>query len=193
MFLKNTGFIDVIIPFLLIFTVIYAVLHKTKAISEEKNIHVILSLLLAIIAILPHILSEVGRPIVPPQYDFVRIMYAVLPEVAILIIAIVLMLIVLGLFLSNVKIGGTTFGAWGTIIAILIIIGIFVINIFDINIARYPIWNRILTPQNQAILIIILVFAIIIAWVTYEPKAEGGIGKSLDKFVKVFSEIGKKD
>ncbi len=188
-FLSRFGFIDVIIPFLLIFTILYAVLRKTEAISKEKNIQVVLAVLLSAIAVLPHVLASVGRQIIPPQYDFVNIMYRVMPEVSILIVGIVLMLIVLGLFLGDVKIAGTPFGAYGTMIAIVILIAIFALNIFKVDFNKYQVLGRILTPQNQAVLIIMLIFAVIVMWVIHEPNPEK---KGWDNFVNVFKEIGGK-
>ncbi len=55
MTLDRIGFVDILLPFLLIFTIIFAVLEKTKILGEgKKNMNVGIALIFALITVIPH-------------------------------------------------------------------------------------------------------------------------------------------
>lgn len=95
--LQNFGFFRVILPFLLVFAVVYAVLIKTKVLGEEakgtaKSAATIIALVSAFLVIA-----------YTPVVDAIA---TLLPQASFLIIIVVLLLMVLGLF-------GITFGETG--------------------------------------------------------------------------------
>lgn len=87
--LEYYGFVDVIMPFLLIFTIVYAVLDKVK-VFKEKKYNVIISTAITLLAIMPHVLY-------PGADDIVSILNSTLPQFAMVTIAIVLFMIMSGL------------------------------------------------------------------------------------------------
>ena len=52
---ESWGLMDVILPFLLIFAVVYAIADKVKLLGENKNTHIILALVMALAVIMPHV------------------------------------------------------------------------------------------------------------------------------------------
>ena len=63
--LEAWGLTDVMLPFLLVFTLVFAVLEKTKVLGmEKKNLNVVVSLVMALSTIIPHITSSY-----PLDYD----------------------------------------------------------------------------------------------------------------------------
>ncbi len=92
--LQYYGIFDVLIPFLLIFTVIFAILQRIKLFGEDKkNINIVVALIMAILTVVPHITRTY-----PGRYDPVAIINALLPSVSVLTIAIILVLLLVGMF-----------------------------------------------------------------------------------------------
>ena len=55
--LERLGVLDVLVPFLLIFTIIYAILLKTKILGEKKEFNIIIALVFAMAVIIPHVMN----------------------------------------------------------------------------------------------------------------------------------------
>ena len=54
--LESWGLTDVLLPFLLIFTLVFAVLQKTEILGDDKkNFNVIIALVLGLLFVVPHI------------------------------------------------------------------------------------------------------------------------------------------
>jgi lysylphosphatidylglycerol synthetase-like protein (DUF2156 family) len=115
--LQNFGFFRVILPFLLVFSIIYAVLIKTEVLGKEgpgKSASIVVALVAAFLVI-------VYTPVV-------NALATILPQAAFLIIIVVLVLMVLGLF--GVKMEKYTGEANYWLLALgVIIAGLFVIMI----------------------------------------------------------------
>ena len=57
--LDGWGLTDVMLPFLLIFTLVFAIMQKTKILGEDKkNFNVIIALVMALLVVIPHITSS---------------------------------------------------------------------------------------------------------------------------------------
>ncbi|RMF55235.1 hypothetical protein D6745_02780 [Candidatus Woesearchaeota archaeon] len=170
------------LPFLLIFTVIYAILQKTKIVGDgKKNFNVIIALVFSLLVVIPHILGTY-----PPGGDVVLIINNALPEVGLLIIGILMVLVMLGVFGVRWKIMGTS---WATIFLIFSII--MVLYIFGVAAGNFglPYWLSWLDdPQARAIFVMILVFGILIWFITKEDKSPEERAKS--GFGKAFKAIG---
>ncbi|MBW2983879.1 hypothetical protein KY361_02090 [Candidatus Woesearchaeota archaeon] len=165
--LESWGLTDVMLPFLLIFVIIFAVLEKTKLFGEEKrNINTVLALVFALLVVIPHVTHSY-----PAGFDVVQILNDALPAVSLVIVGILMLLVLIGIFGQEKVFLGMTAPGWITFISILLIIGIFG------NAAGW--WASGLTPWLErnfgsdaiAIIIMLLVFGVIIAWIT------GGEGK----------------
>ncbi len=159
--LESWGLTDAILPFILIFTVIFAILQKAKIFgAESKKYNVVFSLVVALLVVIPHI---TGR--YPPGADVVEIMNSAIPSISVLIIAVIMFLVLAGIFFEP------TGGGWVSGLVLLMSI-VAVIWIFGKAAGWWfgmPFWLN--DPDVQALVVIILVFGIIIWFVTSESKS----------------------
>jgi len=87
------GLTDVLLPFLLIFTLVFAVLQKTKILGEDKkNFNVVIALVMSLTVVIPH--ASGGYPL---NYDPVNIINAFLPGISLVIVAVVMLFVLIGL------------------------------------------------------------------------------------------------
>lgn len=187
--LEQMGVADVILPFLIIFTVVYAALQKSKVLGEDsKKFNVIVSLVMGLAVVIPHVLGAY-----PPNGDVVEIMNKALPNISLIVIAIVMVMLILGIIGGEVNFAGTSLGGimiWLSIIAVaLVFIGS--AGAFQ----TMPWWlHWTLDPYIKEIVVVILVFGIIIYFITKEDKdknKETG-GKALQDLSKAIWGGGKK-
>ncbi|MAG08620.1 hypothetical protein CMO89_04045 [Candidatus Woesearchaeota archaeon] len=182
--LESWGLTDALLPFLLIFTIIFAILQKTKVIGEDKkNIHVVIALVIALLVVIPHIINPGGPA------DVVGIINQAIPHVSLVIVAIVMLLILVGVFGKDIDLMGTSFAGWIAIASFGLIIYIFGAAAgWGWNIPNWLGWLR--NESTQALVLIILVFGVIIWLITKEsrPKQEkttlGNLVKKIGDSVK---------
>ncbi len=179
--LERWGLTDVMIPFLLIFVIVYAVLQKTKILGEgKKNLNVVVALILGALVVIPHI---TGR--FPPNADPVVIMNNALPQLSLVLVAIIALLILIGVFGQDTVLLGLTMPGWILFTSIIIIIIIFgsAAGWWSEGLVRTL--EDVFGVEAIAIAVMLLIFGIIIAWITSEPKEEKlglkRIGIDLDK------------
>lgn len=170
-YFQQYGIMDFILPFILVFTIVFAVMQKTKILGDKKNFNVIIALVLGLLFVAPHMMGTY-----PIGYDPVQIINETLPSISLVAVAAIMLLLLLGIF------GRGFADAASPIIAIAAIA--FVVYIFgaSLNIWRGPydvFWWW--TPEVTELLIIILVFGLIVWFVTKEPKEGSGIGGLLKK------------
>ena len=180
--LENYGISDVLLPFILIFTIVFAVMQKTKLLGDgRKNFNVIIALVMALAVVIPHVLGKY-----PSGSDVVDIMNNALPNVSIILVAILMVMIILGLFGANIRLAGNTMSGWFFIIAIIAVTVIFGNAAGWFNMG----WlDRILPDQDtRNLVVIILIFGIIIAWITKED-AHSKEGNFFDNIGKKFSDL----
>lgn len=165
-YFQTYGIMDFLLPFLLVFVIVFAVLQRTEILgADKKNLNIVLALVLALMFIVPHMTGSY-----PLGYDPVQVINEALPSVSLVAIAAILLLLLLGIF------GGDFAATAMPIIAIAAII--FVVYIFGatsaLNFWRAPhdifYWW---TPALTELLIIILVFGLIVYFITKEPPTAG--------------------
>ena len=166
--LDQIGLTDVIIPFLLIFTIVFATLTKAKVLGGgpgAKKYSVILALSIALLTIVPHVTGQY-----PPGKDVVQIINTAVPQVSVVAVAIIMFLILIGIFGAE-----TTW--WGGAVSGLVGLGAFIAVIYIFGQAlgwwgvNAPAFIR--DPATQGLVIIVLVFGLIIWFVTAEPGQRG--------------------
>jgi len=178
--LNNLGVMDSLLPFLLIFTIIFAVLEKTKIIGEgKKQFNVIIALVISLMVVIPHVTDSY-----PPGQDAVQIINNALPNVSVVIIAVILLLLLVGVFGMEWKLAGSGVGAVAALISVGIIVYIFGSSAGWWNKMGQP-FGFINDPDTQALVIIILVFGVIIFWITGGDGAVGAGGA----FKNILSDI----
>ncbi len=99
--LENMGFFDYVLPFLMIFAIVFAILEKIGFLGDKKAINVILALAVALMAL---------------QFQFVSYFFSeIFPRLGVLLSIILVAIILLSLFLDfesptvKVVIGGLMF------------------------------------------------------------------------------------
>jgi hypothetical protein len=179
------GLSDVILPFILIFTVVFAVMQKVKPLGPEaqtKQFNAVISLVMALAVVIPHVLGYY-----PANADIVNIINAALPQVSIVLVAILMVLLIVGLFGGKAEWGGGLSG-WIAFFAFILVVYIFgrAAGWFE----YLPSWLYWLdNPDTQAMLIVVAIFAIIIYYVTKEPLPPEKRGQTLKDFSKSWSDL----
>lgn len=173
--LQEAGVADVLLPFVLVFTIVFAILEKTKILGERNdrpvsNINAMVALVMGFSVVFPHVLRYYS-----PDRDPVIIINSSLPSVAIIIIAIVMVMMMIGLmsdkepkisgsgWVSNVAVGG----------AILAVAFIFLSNSGFLNLHLY------ITRGTQSAVVALLIFGIII-WAVMKGSGDTGSTSSGD-------------
>jgi membrane-associated HD superfamily phosphohydrolase len=181
--LENWGLVDVLLPFLLIFTLIFAVLQKTQILGEEKrNLNTVLALVISLIVVVPHVTGNY-----PAGYDPVEVLLGALPSVSIIVVAIIMLLIMIGLFAHDKIYLGLTMPGWIAFFSIVAIVLIFGSSAGWFA-SGFNAWlDSVFGSDALAVVIMLLVFGIIIAFVTGSGKereeygALKGLGFYADK------------
>ena len=164
--LDNLGLTDILLPFLLIFVIVFAILQKTKVLGEErKNLNIIVALVVGLLVVIPH---ATGR--FPPNADPVIIINDALPQLSIVLVAVIFLLVLIGAFGQDYVFLGVAMPGWITAFSLVVIIIIFGgaagwwSGQFGNNL------ERIFGTEAIAVAIMLLVFGIVIAWITSESK-----------------------
>lgn len=175
--LDSWGLTDVMLPFLLIFVVIFALMAKTRILGEDKKkYNLVVALVIALLVVIPHVLN-----VYPPNGDIVEIMNRSLPQVSIIAVAVIMLLILIGLFGGEAKWMGSSLSGWMAIVAFIIIL-----IIFGGAAGWWQNWSwfyNFFGAETVAIIIMILIFAIIVWWVTR--------GEGREKEANALSQLGK--
>ena len=174
--LENLGLTDVLLPFLLIFTLIFAVLQKTKILGDEKkNLNTMIALVIALLVVIPHVTNSY-----PPDQDVVTIMNTALPQVSLLVVAIIMLIVILGIFGPQGRWAG---GTGSGLAAIIGIVGI--VWIFGAASGFFGGWDWFVSTFGEdgvTLAIVIIVFAIVIFAITRDRQRHGqGLMQGLER------------
>ncbi|HLC99106.1 MAG TPA: hypothetical protein VJC00_03810 [Candidatus Nanoarchaeia archaeon] len=180
--LDQIGVADVIVPFFLVFAIVFGVLQKTKILGdprEKKNLNVIIALLLGLAVVFPHVTGKY-----PSQYDVVEIMNMALPQVSLVIVAVIMVLLLIGLFGGEAN---WVTGPFAGLIALLAFVLVVYIFGAAANIWGYAWWlDWLRDPDTQALIIVLLVFGLITYFIVREPEKSHGEGmlKNISDFFR---------
>jgi hypothetical protein len=182
MWMESYNMMDALLPFMLIFTLVFATLQKTKIIGNgEKKFNVIVAFILSFITVLPHITRTY-----PAHADIVTIINGALPNISIVIIALVSFLLLIGVF-APVNVAGSMLGGFFVLISIIAVIFFFGQAAGIWPSINSPTWNFLNDSDTQAVIIILVVFGFVLWFITRE---EGGtsIGGGFSKFLNGFKD-----
>ena len=121
-FLKDFGFFDVILPFLLVFAVIFGILEKTKIFGTEKigdaeypkkNIDAIIAFVIALLVV--------------AATKVVDAMQLALPKVALLVVVVLSFLLLIGIFMKPEGVYESLDGFWKALLMVLMFIAVILI------------------------------------------------------------------
>ncbi|HLD79045.1 MAG TPA: hypothetical protein VJA18_00625 [Candidatus Nanoarchaeia archaeon] len=183
-YFQQYGVMDFLLPFLLVFTIIYAVTGRIS-LFKEKNFRIVIALTLALVFVAPHITGSY-----PLGYDPVQVLNETLPSISLLSVAAVMVLLLLGIF-------GKGFSEAAAPLIALISLG-FVVFIFgsSLNLWRGPYdvfswWS----PEITELMIILLIFGVIV-WLIVKEPGQGSFGSSAKNAWKsvgsIIEDIGGK-
>jgi hypothetical protein len=198
--LTDMGLLDIVLPFFLIFTVIYAILNRSNILGEKgeaKKFNVIVAMVIGFLVVVPHVMYgdptggsanlslSVGERQLP---DVVNIINAAIPGISIWIIGILMLMILLGMFGGNIDLWQKPLSTWIFFAAVIIVFYTFAVSA---NWVSTPDWLNWLSDRgNQAVILILLIFGIVIWFVVSAdtPNKKGGIwsdlGEAISKSVK---------
>lgn len=183
---QQWGVVDVILPFILIFTIVFAVLEKTKILGDKdyqvRKYAAVISSVVAFAVVIPHVTGAYYY-----GFDAVEVINNALPQVGLLLVAIVMMLLTIGLWTGKKANGEKGIGVWFTMISVLIVIGIFVASLGWWQVPRW-LWIS-LNSELIALVVAILVFGVIINFIAKGDKKDNDNKKdkySLRKDVEKF-------
>ncbi|MBN1157208.1 hypothetical protein JXA85_06300 [Candidatus Woesearchaeota archaeon] len=184
--LENLGVSDVLLPFLLIFTVLFAILQKARIFGEgKKNINLAVAVIIAAMVVVPHVMHYYPNP----AYDPVNIMNNALPQVSVVIVAIVMLLILIGLFGGEVHLIGMALSGWVTFISIAIIVLIFGGSAGWWNFAWF---YQFFGTEAVSLIIILLVFGLLVMFIAGGDKEKKSPSKFWENLQNAFTGGGKK-
>ncbi|MBD3203290.1 hypothetical protein GF327_03285 [Candidatus Woesearchaeota archaeon] len=171
-YLESLGLLDVLLPFLLVFTISFAVLLKSKILGDNKRpFNTIVAFVLAMAVVIPHVMWGTADPtdgkLTTGLIDVVEVMNRSLPNVSLIMVASIMALLLIGVFGHDVNLGATDMIGW------IVIFSIGAVALIFANAAGWlgnvPPWLSWLFEEDTAsLLIVILVFGIIIAFITRE-------------------------
>jgi hypothetical protein len=190
--LHNMGLLDVLLPFFLIFTVVFAILQRSNILGqpdEARKYNVIVALVIGFLVIIPHVLynpysSGPYLNIAGTQLpDVVFIINNAIPSISIWIIGVLMVMILLGLF-------GKEINLWIAPLSTMIFIAAVAIVFYTFAVAanwlQAPYWLNFLNDRgNQSVILILLIFGIVIWFVVGKP---GGGAVPREGFFKKLGE-----
>ena len=167
--LERWGVLDVILPFILVFTIVFAVIERTKLLGEDKyknkKYGAVIAMVMAFAVIVPHVTGSSWYG----GIDIVVIINRALPQVSLLLVAVVMMLLTVGLWTNKRPDGSKGIGQWFTLLSGLLVIAIFVASI---GWWRVPGWLwRFLSSDIIPLIVAILVFGLIIKFIAGDEKS----------------------
>jgi hypothetical protein len=161
--LQSLGFYNYLLPFLLIFTILFAILEKTKLMGTEgekprTNINTLLALIIGLIVVV--------------QTDIVMIMNQYLSKMSLFIVIVLIFLLVLGVFGANVG-QGWSGGFAGFIAFVICVIAVIWALAPDLGFGFFSNYY-IFSDADKALLLFITIFIAVIWLVTKSPNKEPG-------------------
>ncbi len=154
---EEVGAFEVLLPFLLVFTLSFGVLQKSKILGDLKQLNLVVSFVIALLFV--------------RNQTLVALVNRFLPNVSIFMIIILMFLLLVGIFVGKGHEGwtGNILGIAFFVAIIFIIIALFSREPFDI----LPPFLADMDDKTRGLILFIGVFVIIIWLVTREPKKEG--------------------
>jgi hypothetical protein len=160
---QQLGLVDVILPFLLLFAVVFGILQKVAIFTDEKDktkpnkkVNAIIALALALLVVIPHVTGGY-----PGGVDIVDLMNRFLPQSTFVILAVLMVLLLIGL------IGAEIPNAVSMLVGLIGVVAVGFIVLNAVSPYQLPLWLQFLDdPSFQALLIILIVFGLIVWFVT---------------------------
>lgn len=176
--LEYWGLSDVLVPFILVFTVVFAILQKI-GILPEKRFNVIVALALALGVIIPHVTY-----MYPADADVVNIINQSLPSIAVIVVGVMMALLLIGSF-GWTFVGGAVFPSVIAIAAFVIVLFIFGRSAGWYQYGFLDWLDLYISPETWSLFVVLLIFGGIVYFIVRkEPGAGEGMGDTAKKVIK---------
>lgn len=155
--LEQMGFYEVILPFMLVFTIMFALLQKIKLFgADTKNINIVVAAVIAFFFVrVPTIIATVQQ---------------FLPKVSMIVLVLLMFLLILGVLGSGESTGWTGWPFFiGMIGAVLGIIWAVATSVPGLS-TSWPRW-LVLSSQDKAILLAVGIFVLLL-WIFSDKKTD---------------------
>ncbi len=175
--LVDWGFIDALLPFILIFVLLFAILQKIGLFKDDKGqpdrrINGVLALIISAMVVAPHVVG-----LYPPQADPIIMINLFLPNAVMLLVAILCVILLLGLA------GGAIPSLLLWAIA-LVALGLLLITVLIAVVPGFfPTFGFLSNPSTQALIIILVTMGLIGYFVMREPESAPGFGDWVKKWL----------
>lgn len=184
--LEKIGLTDVLVPFVLIFSIVFAILGAVKLFGNKRNIQIIVSVVIALLVVIPHVTGGY-----PAGKDVVEIINTSIPQVSLIIIGVLMFLILMGIF--GVPIDITKSDWIGPLVGMLclgVVFYIFGTSAGWFGGGEFP--NMLGFLNNSETVSVILVILMFVAIVMFITGSGSGSGVRLGAGIKsVLNEFGK--
>ncbi|MEM3154043.1 MAG: hypothetical protein QW165_00550 [Candidatus Woesearchaeota archaeon] len=186
-YLVDFGFLDLVLPFILIFTLIFAILQMTKVFKIKKKVKIggqeqevevgdrkinsLIALAIAAMLVIPHAIG-----MYPPEMDPIALMSSFLPSTVVVLAAVFVVMLLLGFA------GAAEKSALQLLIAAIgvgLLVFLFVLNMFP---RTFPAFYWLADPTIQAVLFVFLIMGLIVYWVM-KPESAKPLPKSLKEWM----------
>jgi hypothetical protein len=176
------GVMDFLLPFILVFTIIFAVAGKLPLFGgpEHKSFRIVIALVMGLLFVVPHITGTY-----PLGYDPVQIMNESLPSISLLSIAAIMVLLLLGIF-------GTEFSDKAMPFIAIVAIS-FVVYIFGASLGfwRGPYevfywWSSDVTE----LMVVLAIFGLTVWFITKDDTPKAGAKSTLETLKEFLQPIG---
>ncbi len=175
--LIDWGFLDALLPFLLIFVLIFAILQKIALFKKDdtvaaKRISAVLAGIIAAMIVIPHVTG-----LYPVVSDPIIMINTFLPSIAVILLAMLCVILLLGLAGTKIP----NFVIWAIA---LVALGFLLFVIFMAIIPGwFPAFDFLRDPAIQALIIILLVIGLVGFFLTREETGGGGATAWMTKWL----------
>lgn len=181
--LQSWGFFDVVIPFALIFAILYTVIdtvpflrdEKTKKgkdaegkeinifVGEKRNIRIVIALAISLMAVVPHVIG-----VYPGGVDIVQVINQFLPETTLVVVTLLILSLLTGLMGGDANTQSKLAGwaPWGGLIVVALLLYRAISPQAFPFLDQFRLFND---PSFQALIIAVLVFGLVI-WLVVGKK-----------------------
>lgn len=173
--LQNFG-IMYLLAFLLVFTLIYAILTKSKILGEKKNFNIAVALVIGLLVILE------------PSHTIVNILATAIPNISIVIVAVLMFMLLIGLMGGKTKMLGGSASGWIALVSAAVVLYIFGVSAGWWGRGHSTIWwlQWLNNPQTVSTVIVLLIFGIVIWFVTKDETPQEDDKKFMHKLGEMF-------
>jgi len=180
--LDSMGVATIVLPFILLFAIVYAVLMRVKLfgdIANQKQINIAIALVIALVPVFQHALFPGS------QWDVITIINNALADISIIIVAVVMLLILLGLWGIKPKADGENRMQGVIVISAVAVVALIFASQYGFGWYSLPYF---IDRSTMTIVVAIIIFGLIVKFITGDSKPAEEKGKVLKDIGDLFGK-----